>query len=144
VRWTYRSGGKISGSPTIVGKTVYFSDLGRHRTYGLNTRTGHIVFLKPFGAFDPVISDGTRLFVGGARSLSAYVPRSAKRAVPKRARKPARHRAHARHAHPRKAKPHARKAKPHARKAKPHARKHQGRKHHRRKHQRRKRHRRKQ
>jgi outer membrane protein assembly factor BamB len=75
VRWTYRSGGKISGSPTIIGRTVYFSDLGKHTTYGLSTRSGHLVFRKPFGAFDPVISDGTRLFVMGGRSISAYVPR---------------------------------------------------------------------
>ena len=75
VRWTYRSGGKISGSPTIVGRTVYFSDLGKRRTYGLSTRTGHVVFRKPFGAFDPVISDGTRLFVMGGTSVSAYVSR---------------------------------------------------------------------
>jgi outer membrane protein assembly factor BamB len=75
VRWTFRSGGKISGSPTIVGRTVYFSDLGKQHTYGLSTRSGHQVFGKSFGAFDPVVSDGTRLFVMGGRSLSAYMPR---------------------------------------------------------------------
>jgi outer membrane protein assembly factor BamB len=83
VRWTYRSGGKISGSPTIVGKTVYFSDLGKHHTYGLNTGNGHVVFSKGFGAFDPVVSDGTRLFVAGSRSLSAYVHRPHRAAAPK-------------------------------------------------------------
>ena len=31
-------GGRISGSATIVGHTVYFADLGTHRTYGL----GHL------------------------------------------------------------------------------------------------------
>jgi outer membrane protein assembly factor BamB len=73
VRWTYRSGGKISGSPTIVGRTVYFSDLGKQETYGLSTRTGHLLFKRPFGAFDPVVSDGTHLFVVGNRSVSAFV-----------------------------------------------------------------------
>jgi outer membrane protein assembly factor BamB len=72
VRWTYRSGGKISGSPTIVGRTVYFSDLGRQRTYGLSTRSGRVVFRRPFGAFDPVVADDTHLYVTGGRSLSAY------------------------------------------------------------------------
>jgi outer membrane protein assembly factor BamB len=73
VRWTYRSGGKISGSPTIVGRAVYFSDLGKRQTYGLSTRTGHVLFKRRYGAFDPVVSDGTHLFVVGNRSLSAYV-----------------------------------------------------------------------
>jgi outer membrane protein assembly factor BamB len=84
VRWSYRSGGKISGSPTIVGRTVYFSDLGKHHTYGLSTNNGHVVFSKGFGAFDPVVSDGTRLFVAGARSVSAYIHRPAGTAAPKR------------------------------------------------------------
>jgi outer membrane protein assembly factor BamB len=75
VRWTHRSGGKISGSPTIVGRTVYVSDLGRRHTYGLSTRSGHVVFRRSFGAFDPVVSDGKHLYVTGGRSISAYVER---------------------------------------------------------------------
>ena len=42
VRWTHRSGGKISGSPTIVGDTVYFADLGRAITLGLKTGSGKL------------------------------------------------------------------------------------------------------
>src|SRR3954452_1646550 len=75
VRWTKRSGGKISGSPTIVGRTVYFSDLGKRLTLGLSTRSGRVMFKRDFGGFDPVISDGKRLFVMGGRSISALVPR---------------------------------------------------------------------
>jgi len=43
-------------------RTVYFSDLGKHHTYGLNTgQTGHIVFQARGSArFDPVVSDGQR------------------------------------------------------------------------------------
>jgi outer membrane protein assembly factor BamB len=88
VRWQFRSGGKISGSPTIVGSAVYFSDLGKHHTYGLSARNGHVWFSKGFGAFDPVVSDGTRLFVAGSRSLSAYEHRTAKPAAPKKKKKP--------------------------------------------------------
>src|SRR3954447_3253078 len=75
VRWTRRTGGKISGSPTIVGRTVYFSDLGERLTLGLSTRSGRVMFKRDFGGFDPVISDGKRLFVMGGRSISALVPR---------------------------------------------------------------------
>jgi outer membrane protein assembly factor BamB len=75
VRWTYRSGGRISGSATVIGDTVYFSDLGHRRTYGLNTRTGRQVFEIDQGAYDPAISDGQYLFLTGAFSISAWLPR---------------------------------------------------------------------
>ncbi len=123
VRWTFRSGGKISGSPTVVGNSVYFSSLGAHHTYGLNTKNGHVVFSKGYGAFDPVVSDGTRLFVAGARSLSAYMHRTA--VAPKRAHK--KHKAkqkvqHKKHKAKQKVKKKKRQAK---RKAKKHKRKQQ-------------------
>ena len=36
-RWTYNAGGKISGSATVIGRVVYFADLGHRRTIGLGT-----------------------------------------------------------------------------------------------------------
>jgi outer membrane protein assembly factor BamB len=77
VRWTHRSGGKISGSPTIVDDTVYFADLGRAITLGLKTRNGNPAFRWDIGAYDPIISDGERLYLTGNRSLSALEPRAA-------------------------------------------------------------------
>ena len=74
-RWKHRSGGRISGSPTIIGDTVYYSDLGRHSTFGLNTRTGRMVFRRGYGAFDPATSDGRHLFITGRSSLTALLPR---------------------------------------------------------------------
>ena len=74
-RWRFRSGRKISGSATIIGNVVYFADLDKKRTYGLGVRTGKRVFTKPYGTFDPVISDGRHLFVTGYSSLSAFLPR---------------------------------------------------------------------
>ena len=60
IRWTHAAGGKISGSATIVGDVVYFSDLGTKTTAGLDVRTGHQVFSFPDGAFNPVIADDRR------------------------------------------------------------------------------------
>ena len=40
VRWQHDSGGRISGSPTIVGDVVYFASLGRRKTIGLAVRSG--------------------------------------------------------------------------------------------------------
>jgi outer membrane protein assembly factor BamB len=74
IRWRHKSGGKISGSPTIIGDTVYFADLGRSRTIGLRTRNGAVAFKQPQGGYDPVISDGKYLFLTGRYSLSAFLP----------------------------------------------------------------------
>ncbi len=76
VRWIYAAGGRISGSATVVGRTVYFADLGRRQTLGLGISTGRKVFQLNTGSFDPVISDGARLFITGYTSLYSYAPRS--------------------------------------------------------------------
>jgi outer membrane protein assembly factor BamB len=74
IAWEYHAGGKISGSATIVGNIVYFSDLGEHRTYGLGISTGRVVFEQDTGAFDPVISDGQDIYLTGYDALFALAP----------------------------------------------------------------------
>ena len=46
-RWIYNAGGKISGSATVIGRVVYFADLGHRRTIGLGTSTGRVSFRRP-------------------------------------------------------------------------------------------------
>jgi outer membrane protein assembly factor BamB len=75
IDWQYNAHGRISGSATIIGRTVYFSDLGQHRTYGLGISTGRVVFTLPTGAFDPAISDGRNLYLTGYTGLYAFAPR---------------------------------------------------------------------
>lgn len=74
IEWRYPAGGKISGSSTVVGKVVYFADLGTHSTTGLNTTTGRKVFSIAQGAFDPVISDGHIIYLSGYNVLFALQP----------------------------------------------------------------------
>lgn len=74
-RWTHAAGGRISGSATVVGDVVYFSNLGKRSTTGLDTRSGKVVWSFGRGAFTPVISDGERLFVTGYSSLYAFESR---------------------------------------------------------------------
>lgn len=81
IEWTYPAGGKISGSSTIVGNVVYFSDLGTHSTTGLNISSGHRVFSIPQGAFDPVISDGHLIYLSGYNVLFAFEPTDGHRAA---------------------------------------------------------------
>lgn len=75
VRWMHSAGGKISGSATIVGSVVYFSDLASRTTEGLDVRTGQQVFAFPDGAFNPVISDFTAIYLSGYTKLYQLLPR---------------------------------------------------------------------
>ena len=75
IAWSYHAGGAISGSATIIGRTVYFADLRDHSTHGLGISTGRPVFRFPSGKFDPVISDGVDIYLTGTTGLYALVPR---------------------------------------------------------------------
>src|SRR3954452_4069712 len=85
--WKYSAGGKISGAPTVVGHIVYFSNLANKTTIGLNVKNGHPLFRSVHGAFNPVISDGKRLYLTGYSSEFAFVPKKAAQAAS--AKKPA-------------------------------------------------------
>lgn len=76
VEWQYHAGGKISGSATVIGNIVYFSDLGTHTTYGLGISTGRVAFREDTGAFDPAISDGHNIYLSGYTALFALAPLS--------------------------------------------------------------------
>jgi outer membrane protein assembly factor BamB len=118
VDWEYHAGGKISGSATILGNIVYFSDLGTHRTYGLGISTGRLAFTEDTGAFDPVISDGHNLYMSGYTALFAFAPdtpraRRAPAAAPAAAATPTDNRSRAR------ARARARSGSPPARRRRP-------------------------
>jgi outer membrane protein assembly factor BamB len=74
IDWRFNAHGRISGSATIVGRIVYFADLGTHRTYGLGISTGRVTFQDSTGSFDPVISDGTDIYLTGYSSLFDLQP----------------------------------------------------------------------
>jgi outer membrane protein assembly factor BamB len=74
VSWRFDAHGRISGGATIVGRIVYFADLGSHRTYGLGISTGRKVFQKDTGSFDPVVSDGEDIYLTGYSALYALAP----------------------------------------------------------------------
>jgi len=76
IEWRFDAHGRISGSATIIGHTVYFADLGERRTYGLGISTGRVIFETGTGAFDPVISDGENIYLTGSTGLYSLTPRS--------------------------------------------------------------------
>lgn len=75
IRWAHPAGGKISGSATIVGNVVYYSDLGTKTTAGLDVRTGHQVFSFPDGAFNPVVCDRGAIYLSGYTKLYQMLPK---------------------------------------------------------------------
>jgi outer membrane protein assembly factor BamB len=75
VSWKFNAHGRISGSATIIGRTVYFANLAKHVTYGLGISTGRLLFEMNTGAFDPVISDGTNIYLTGLTGLYGLAPR---------------------------------------------------------------------
>jgi outer membrane protein assembly factor BamB len=75
IAWKFDAGGKISGSATIIGRTVYFADLGNHHIYGLGISTGKKTFELGTGSFDPAISDGKNIYLTGFTGLYAFAPR---------------------------------------------------------------------
>jgi outer membrane protein assembly factor BamB len=70
-RWTRSLGTKISGAATIVGDLVFVSDLGTRSTWALGAQTGTTVWKTSRGGFNPVISDGRRIYFAGFSSLFA-------------------------------------------------------------------------
>ena len=70
-RWVRTLGKKISGAATIVGDLVFVSDLDMHTTWALGAQTGTTVWKTRRGGFNPVISDGRRIYFAGFTSLFA-------------------------------------------------------------------------
>lgn len=68
-RWARNAGGKISGGPVVVGDLVFYSNLSRRSSAAVGAGTGSLVWSTGRGAFNPVISDGRRLYFVGYSSL---------------------------------------------------------------------------
>ena len=75
IAWQYNAHGRISGSATIVGRTVYFADLGDRRTYGLGISTGR-----------RRLRNGHRLLRSGDQRRRKHLPDRLHRPVRARAR----------------------------------------------------------
>ncbi len=73
VRWSKRIGGIILGAATVLGETVYVAGLGPNvGTFGFDVKTGKNVFESELGEYNPVISDGERMYLTGAAGIRAF------------------------------------------------------------------------
>src|SRR5689334_8679933 len=75
-RWTYPAGDGISGGASVIGRTVYFSTVHTHKTFGVDVESGKLVWSFGHGAYTPAISDGQHLYLTGYSSEYGLVPRS--------------------------------------------------------------------
>ncbi len=73
VRWQKDIGGIILGAASVIGEVVYVAGLGPNvGTFGFDAKTGRKVFEHEFGEYNPVISDGRRLYLTGASGIRAF------------------------------------------------------------------------
>jgi outer membrane protein assembly factor BamB len=74
VLWKYAAGGRISGAPSLIGRVLYFSTLDGSNTKGIDVRRGVRIFRRNTGKFNPMISDGKRMYMTGFSTIYTMVP----------------------------------------------------------------------
>jgi len=88
IRWKRQLPSSIHGAGTVMEGVVYFAAIGDccfdaqryvkqggHGTFGLDARTGRIVWRIPDAGYSPLVTDGIRAYVAGRGSIYAFVPR---------------------------------------------------------------------
>ena len=82
----------------MIGDIVYYADLGKRLTIGLDARSGGKVYEHERGSYNPVVSDGRTIFLTGyhvlyaLREPTAEVKKARKNAAEARAARNARER----------------------------------------------------
>jgi outer membrane protein assembly factor BamB len=73
VRWQKNLGTVILGAASVLGEVVYVAGLGPNvGTFGFDAKTGHKVFESDLGEYNPVISDGARIYLTGTSGVRAF------------------------------------------------------------------------
>jgi outer membrane protein assembly factor BamB len=77
VRWQKRVGGVVLGAASVLGDVVYVGVLGpKTGTVGFDVADGSKEFEHELGEYNPVISDGRRLYLTGSSSIRAFDPKT--------------------------------------------------------------------
>ena len=76
VRWEHYMNGIILGSSSVVDRTAYVSVIGPNiGTYGYAVKRGQQVWHNDQGEYNPVISDGQRIYLTGTSTIRAFEPK---------------------------------------------------------------------
>jgi outer membrane protein assembly factor BamB len=81
--WVANAHGRVSGGAVVIGDTVWFSTL-EQQTRALGARTGQLLFKINRGQFNPVVSDGERIYLVGHSTITALEPKRKMPAVKKK------------------------------------------------------------
>jgi outer membrane protein assembly factor BamB len=73
--WTAGVGGFISGSASVIDDVVYASDSDNQTTTGWAVDDGHVVYEVDKGQYNPVISDGRRIYLTGYAGITKLTPK---------------------------------------------------------------------
>jgi outer membrane protein assembly factor BamB len=77
IRWVERVGGPVIGAATVLGNIVYVSGIGPNvGTVGFDVADGSTEFEHELGEYNPVISDGRRLYLTGSSQIRAFEPKT--------------------------------------------------------------------
>jgi outer membrane protein assembly factor BamB len=75
VRWEHSVGGVVLGSSSVIDETVYVSVIGPNiGTFGYAVNSGKKVFYNDQGEYNPVISDGEKIYLTGTSTIRAFKP----------------------------------------------------------------------
>lgn len=73
VRWQKDVGGIVLGAASVLGEVVYVGVIGPNiGSFGFDVKTGKQVFESELGEYNPVISDGQRLYLTAASGIRAF------------------------------------------------------------------------
>jgi outer membrane protein assembly factor BamB len=79
LRWEHPVGGVVLGASSVVGKTAYVSVIGPNiGTFGYDVKKGKKVFENDQGEYNPVISDGQKIYLTGTSTIRAFKPKPPK------------------------------------------------------------------
>jgi outer membrane protein assembly factor BamB len=72
-RWVRKAPGRISGSAVVLGDMVWYSTLN-HVTEAVKARNGSPIYHTYRGYFNPIVSDGERIYLVGSTGIRALEP----------------------------------------------------------------------
>lgn len=84
-RWRADSGGSVIGAASLIGETVYVANVDSTETFGFDAATGEKVWSFRDGAYNPVVSDGKRLYLTGYKTIYSLKPTTGPRIAKKQA-----------------------------------------------------------
>jgi outer membrane protein assembly factor BamB len=73
--WSVPVGGEISGAGSVIGDTFYISDVDLDKTVGFDIASGKPVYNIKRGEYNPMVSDGRRLYLTGYASITGLAPK---------------------------------------------------------------------